>query len=983
MRWRVLLLSFAFALPHCVAAADVSPVGISSVNTADLRLFYYAPLGYLVPHAVRSFTNALAWQRRMFGWTPSETTILLLQDRADYGNAATFTAPKDALVFDVAPQSFAYETYPASERMFTLMNHELVHVAQGDVASEQDRRWRRFFLGKVSAYSQFPETLLYAYLTVPRFVAPRWVAEGQAVFVETWMAGGLGRAQGGYDEMVFRAMVRDGAHFYDPLGLVSRGVQVDFQVMANAYLYGTRFTTWLAYAYSPEKVLEWIRRGEGSKRYYADQFEQVFGLPLDRAWQDWIAFERDFQERNLSEVRKFPITPHRDLVAHPLGSVSRTFYDEKTGLLYGGFKYPGVVEYVGAINTRDGSVEPLAEIKRSMFYRVTSFAFDPSTMTAFYTDDNRGDGSYRDLMAVNVKTGEQHMLLENGRIGEIVVNPVDKSLIGVRHENGVATLVRVPPPYNLWYQVHVFPYGVVPYDLDISPDGRLLSGSVAEIGGNQFLRVWDLQRVLNGDIQPLSQFGFGQSVPEGFTFSHDGRYLYGSSYYTGVSNIFRYEVSTGAIEAVSNAETGFFRPVPLADGRLVILNYTADGFVPAIIDPHPLTDISAIKFLGSEVVNKYPEVKTWQVAAPSTVDDEKLITSRGEYYPLRAVSPVNAFPTLQGYKNSIGLGYHANFLDPIQAVGAGITAAFTPDSKLHGNERAHIDLSGRYLGGWANLSWNRSDFYDLFGPTKRSRKGLAAKVGYDYQVIYDEPRFLAVRSELDYFDKIDTLPGAQNVGTPFTRLVTAKVGLYYSNLRRSLGAVDDEKGVGSSLIVQANHVSTETATQLHGTFDYGFVLPIPHSSLWLRSAAGISSGSRGNPVANFYFGGFGNNYVDSGEVKRYRIYDSMPGFKIDELSGQSFVRQLVEWNLPPIIFESVGTPALYLNWLRPAVFASGLWTDPVHSSERKNYQNLGTQCDLRFSVLHRYEMTLSAGYAVGMTSGRRSSDEWMISLKLL
>jgi hypothetical protein len=308
MDWRALCLSLVL-LP-AVAAAEEGPIGISSVQTRDLRLFYYPPLVHLVPHAIRSFTNALAWQRRMFRWTPSESTILLLQDRADYGNAATYTAPKDALVFDVAPQSFAFETYPASERMFTLMNHELVHVAQGDVAAEQDRQWRRFFLGKVSAYSQFPETLLYAYLTVPRFVAPRWVAEGQAVFVETWMAGGLGRAQGGYDEMVFRAMVRDRAHFYDPLGLVSRGVQVDFQVMANAYLYGTRFTTWLAYAYSPEKVLEWIRRGDDSKRYYADQFEQVFGLPLDRAWQDWIVFERKFQERNLAEVRKYPTTPH-------------------------------------------------------------------------------------------------------------------------------------------------------------------------------------------------------------------------------------------------------------------------------------------------------------------------------------------------------------------------------------------------------------------------------------------------------------------------------------------------------------------------------------------------------------------------------------------------------------------------------------------------------------------------------------------------
>ena len=61
------------------------------------------------------------------------------------------------------------------------------------------------------------------------------------------MAGGLGRAQGAYDEMVFRAMVRDDAHFYSPLGLEwPKASSVDFQVGVNAYLYGTRFMSYLA-----------------------------------------------------------------------------------------------------------------------------------------------------------------------------------------------------------------------------------------------------------------------------------------------------------------------------------------------------------------------------------------------------------------------------------------------------------------------------------------------------------------------------------------------------------------------------------------------------------------------------------------------------------------------------------------------------------------------------------------------------------------
>ena len=191
MRRRIACLLLA-CLPAAVSAAD-SPVNISGVRTDDLRLYYYNYLSFIVPHTVRSFANSVAWQRRTFGWSPSEPTILLLEDFADMGGAAAFAAPRSMLVFDVGPPSRAFETFAVSERVYSLMNHELVHVVQSDLASSQDRAWRRFYLGKVRAEPQHPESILYSYQTIPRFTAPRWYTEGGAVFMETWMAGGLGQ----------------------------------------------------------------------------------------------------------------------------------------------------------------------------------------------------------------------------------------------------------------------------------------------------------------------------------------------------------------------------------------------------------------------------------------------------------------------------------------------------------------------------------------------------------------------------------------------------------------------------------------------------------------------------------------------------------------------------------------------------------------------------------------------------------------------
>jgi hypothetical protein len=159
------------------------------------------------------------------------------------------------------------------------------------------------------------------------------------------------------------------------------------------------------------------------------------------------------------------------------------------------------VAYVGALDTRNGTIRRLTDVKGAMLFKVTSFAFDPSSGTAFFTNDNK---MFRDLMTVDVKTGETRMLLEDARIGDLVFNRSDRSLLGVRHLNGLSTLVRIPYPYTDFNQVHTFAYGVEMYDLDISPDGKLLSASMAEISGDQFLRVFDLAKVLGGDVKPMS-----------------------------------------------------------------------------------------------------------------------------------------------------------------------------------------------------------------------------------------------------------------------------------------------------------------------------------------------------------------------------------------------------------------------------------------------------------------------------------------------
>ncbi len=974
-----------------VLCAPASAQEISLTETDKLRLLYFDPTEtYLVPRIIQTYHNSIDRQKSILDYDSDEKITVLLTDFSDYGNAGANSVPANGVIVDIAPLALTFETAAPAERMYTIMNHELVHISTTDQTAPADERARRFFRGKVLANAEHPETILYQYLTAPRKTSPRWYLEGIAVFLETWMAGGLGRAQGAYDEMVFRAMVRDDAHFYDPLGLVAEGSAIDFQVGTNAYLYGSRFMTYVAYTYSPEKLVEWVKRTEGSRRSYEADFERVFGKTLNEAWQDWIAFEHEFQEENLARVREYPTTPYETLTPEALGSVSRAYYDADTNSLIAGFYEPGVLPNIGELDLDDGSVRRLDEVKGAMLYRVSSVAFDESSDTVFYTTDNY---AYRDLVALDRKTGKSQRLLTDVRIGELVVNPQDRSIWGVRHLNGYASLVRIPFPYDDWNLVKTFPYGTVVYDLDISPDGTLLSGSFGDIRGKHALEVHEISALLDDRLEPVASYRFGDSLPESFVFSPDGRYLFGSSYYTGVSNIFRFEIETGGLEAVSNTESGFFRPIPIDNENLIVFSYTGQGFIPARIRAEPLEDVSPIVYLGARTIAKHPELETWRAGSPDDVDAESRIISQGHYRAASNLGFESMYPTVLGYKDSVSLGLKFNFSDELMLDTLGIGVGYSTDSDLPSEEQHNLSVVYKHnvisasplAGSWTfSARRNYADFYDLFGPTETSRKGNQFSIAYDKSLLYDSPRKLELSVGLNHYTEMDRLPRYQNIEATFDTLSQFTAELEYSNLRGSLGRVDDERGVKWYLGTAVNYVDSDTIPKLVTGFDFGFPLPLKNSSIWLRSAVGAGFGDRDDEFANFYFGGFGNNYVDRGIVKRYREYYAMPGFDLNAVGGRNFYRSMLEWNLPPLRFKRVGTPDFYLSWVRPALFVSTLTTDFDESAFKREVNSAGLQVDLRFTVMSRLSMTLSAGYAKGFGNSLVDDDEeFMISLKIL
>ena len=970
------------ALALCVAAPASGQLYRRQHKHLDL-VYYDKAHEYLTYHLARSFENSLAFHQKLFGYTPSEPVVVLFQDFGDYGHGGTSTVPWNYLSIGIEPFDYVYETMPANERMNWLMHHELVHVVATDKGADRDLLFRKLFRGKVAPEQEAPLAMFYSYLTSPRWYAPRWYHEGIAVFLETWMAGGLGRALGGYDEMVFRTMTLDDAYFYDVVGLESEGKTIDFQVGQNSYLYGTRFMSYLASQYGPEKLMAWVNRTPGSKAYFSSQFTKVYGTTLDAEWSRWIEWEKKWQAENLALVRQYPTSTadEKRIAKSGLGSVSRTYYDPATRQLYAAVNFPAQSAQIVRFDLDSGKSTKLAEVVGPALYYVASLAYDPKAKKLFYTTDNsRG---WRDINEIDLATGRNRQLKKDVRTGDLVINPADQTLWGVQHHNGLSTLVRFVPPYDKWSNVMTLDYGRDIFDLDISPDGKTMSAALIDVTGRQRLITMSIDKLLAGESSFDVLHEFENNAPQNFVFSQDGKYLYGSSYYTGVSNVFRIDLETRKLEAVTNAESGYFRPLPISGEELVAYRYMADGFLPVRLPIKTREDINAIRYLGQQVVEKYPMVKGWKAGSPGDIDLDKVTTSTGDYNSLRGLRFASLYPIVEGYKDSEAVGFRFNFSDPLGLKSLKVNALVGTDSSLDSEERYHVSAVYSFSNWEASFGYNATDFYDLFGPTKVSRKGYASTVTYKDFLIFERPRTLDYSLSVSYFADLDTLPDAQNVPTAVDEYATASARLDYKNLKRTIGAVDVEKGIQWSLRTRMNYVESELLPRLFGTLDYGVPLPIDHSSLWMRASAGKSFNSDpDDEFGNFFFGGFGNNYIDYRDSQRYHEYYSFPGVEINEIGGTEFGKLLAEWALPAVRFRRLGVQGLYANWARLSLFSSGLLTDFSDTPARREIVNGGAQIDVSLVMFSNLESMLSVGYARAFEHGEHS-DEFMASLRLL
>ena len=966
-------------------------------KTDEARLvFFDKNLSRYIPHMVRMFQNGKALHGQI--WTTDsvyvpEAPLLLLTDWEDDGNGGATPLPRSLIQIGMAPLNMSYYINPSAERYRQLFCHEYTHIMMTDKYNRRDLGWRRFFGTKVNTDNSQPLSALWSYMSVPRWYAPRWYQEGIACFMETWLGGGVGRALGGYDEMYFRSIVDEGDKLFSVVGLETEGSTMDFQVGANAYLYGTRFINYLTKEYGYDKLTQFYNRTADSRTYFGSQFKNVYGRPLRKVWNEWKEDEKQHQAENLAAVREYPLTETVNLTKDPLGSVSPLLYDPATNKAYAAMNAPGDFPHLMELDLTTGKKKKLVDIYGIQLYNPAFVALDRKNGRLIYTSNN---AKMRGLYVYDLQKKKVVKKKNFQRINNIVYDNANDCLYGLFSNGGTQTIVRYDKDLEKPEVIYAFPFGVSVFDVDISHDGKMLSMTRQGDNGEHTLLLFRTEDLAQALFKPEELITWEDSNLGQFRFSLDDKYLIGSSYYTGVSNLWQINIATREMELLSNTDIGLFAPLEIAPGKLLALEFERDGLRPVSLDRTVIHDANAIQLYGDKAygnnADTLEQIGLLKEPLPK-IDFGDVYNNLTPYNVFKEMRFAGAYPTVTGFTDTASfnrvtpvIGYRFFFSDPVGLSSIKLDVGVSPFSHHDWKNRIHADFQWKYYFWTLKAAWNHSDFYDLVGPRRSSRKGYMVSLAYDHTNSMIVPYTRSWGASIAAYGGMDALPLYQEIQVDVKSMQTASLYGKISKTRSTLGAVTREQGFELGAQGYAYLVGGQFFPSIEGTGDFGFLLPIDrNNSFWLRTAAGHNFGDVKQPFGNTYFGGFRNNILDNRNAFQYRTSLAMPGAAIDAIKAHSYAKAMAELNLRPIRFNNFGFLFFYPTWMQFSFFGAGLsaWNPGQHNM----YYSAGVQMTTELVFMTYLKTTLSVGYGhlfapEGFPTGRHGN-EWMISLKLL
>ena len=950
-----------------------------SRESEHFKIIYRDAHSHLVNHLLSSAENSLTQLQKLFDYHPNDKIIINTYDVSDYGFGATTTIPENYIRIEIEPLEPGYEVVPYSERLQWLISHELVHIVINDMASNFESSMRSV-TGKVNPDKLQPLTVFYSLITNHNRYTPRWYQEAIAVFIETWFSGGYGRILGNFDEMYFRSLVYDDQNFASASEIENITSHESILLENILYLYGTRFIAHISNRYGTQKLYEWFSlKPDEFYPGLESKFEKIYGLDFTEAWENFISDEKEFQNSNISLIKKYPQTDYKRLSNHSFGWVTPVTFDSKNNSLMFGYHNKGELAEIQRFNLDSKESDCITTLPTPSLIQVAALAFDESYRKLFYTTNN--NQLYRDVWEYDLNYNKEKLLFKDSRIGQLTISPAKHELWGIQHLSGKAILVRSKYPYSEYQSLSVFNVGDEFSDLSINRKGDLLAAVLHRSNGQQSIIISDITGLEKGNpfqFKAITSIG----SPENPSWSLDGKFLYWNAYTNGVSNIYRYDLQSEEIIPLTNTVKGFFKPIQVSSDSIVAMEFSVSGFTPVKFAISKMDNLPAINYFGQKILDKSPELYDLNLKPAGEVIDKNLFSKEESYSSLGDLSFKTFIPIVSGFQTRVVLGLFTQINDPLLNHDLVIEAGISPFKETTDDIKFHLRLKYSYNQKFTlGIEQNAPDFFDLFNKRKRGMLGGRYSIGYNHYWIFDNPLKVKQITELSIYRGIKFInDNLTEVNQPDFAILKSEIEI--RDLRKTIGSIDWESGdlfKFSVLGYGSNPDDPQFSGQLMGEWDKLFLFLTEHNVLHLKSSAGYHIVNNNLPETMFFFGGFGNREIENEPVKQFEKMFRFPGVPIYSITSDKFIKVMVENSFPPIRIPDLSIGSLDLKNINFSIFSQGLVSD---SPEIDKIVNLGAQLNIMFQHWYNLESTISTGFAKAWWRSGNDT-EWFISWKLL
>ena len=504
---------------------------------------------------------------KLYRHKPDGKVHFIVRDTDDYSNGAAYYYENKIEIW-ATPMDFDLRgTHPWLQNVIT---HEFTHVVSLQVAMKFTRHIPAMYVQYMHYEKEKRPDVIYGFpnrivsFPIAGAVFPPWFAEGEAQYQAPKKANDFWDT---HRDMVLRtAILANKELSYKEMcefGKSSLGNEM-------VYDHGFALVNYMAAKYGPDKIRQMTKRMSAPWRIsFNSAFTGTFHKSGNEMYREWLTFLRTWYKRGISKIKKH-LARGKLIEAKGLSNMYPVWSPNGRQVAYISSKGR---DYMSQTSLYVYDVEK----KKSKLVKGgvrSSVGWSPNGRFLAYAKNKKANfqGShFYDLYLLDVEKKKERQLTKGLRARNPAFSPDSKKLVFVIGQDGTDNLAIYHFKTKKAVQITHYSDGRQIFRPVWSPDGNTLLFDLSTRNGRDLA-------VINTNGTHFRYLLKSKGDSRNPVFSRDGRFVFFSWDKTGIFNIYRMNLKSKKIKALTNVVGGAFMPSVHPKSGLVYTLYTADGF---------------------------------------------------------------------------------------------------------------------------------------------------------------------------------------------------------------------------------------------------------------------------------------------------------------------------------------------------------------------------------------------------------------------